>query len=34
MDIEPPEAFVIWHPHTRAELTAELAKLAALITRH
>jgi hypothetical protein len=34
MDLEPPEAFVAWHPYTQAELTAELAKLAALVTRH
>jgi hypothetical protein len=34
MGLEPPEAFVAWHPYSQAELTAELAKLAALITRH
>jgi hypothetical protein len=34
MALEPPEAFVAWHPYTQAELTAELAKLAALVTRH
>jgi hypothetical protein len=34
MDLEPPEAFVAWHPYSQAELTAELTQLTKLITRH